>query len=237
VSARQPVTIIEGPIGVGKSTLAKELAAALTEQSGLPTLTCMEPDETNNPFLGLFYGDKRRWSFTMQAHLLGARFRMHLEAQWHAMNGTGPAVLDRSFYGDTCFARMLNKSGDMDDNEFNTYKDLYHGMTASVLFPNVCVRILVSPEVAQQRIQKRAEEKAGRKCEEVISLDYLKALDLEITHMAACLSHGGVQVIEMPWDIDRETEEQRRLAAKSLASRILEHRPVDPFLDLHRRTI
>ena len=131
------VVLVEGIIGAGKTVLTKELGAALGPQ----TLTLIEPDEKNNanPYLADFYADPKRWALVMQVHLLQARFRMHLQAQWHAMNGYGQAVLDRSFYGDTCFARMLNRSGDLSDREFDTYKSIYHAMTASVLLPNVSV--------------------------------------------------------------------------------------------------
>ena len=107
------VVIVEGLIGAGKSTLTQELGQAM----GPDTLVLMEPDEQNNanPYLADFYGDKDRWAFTMQAHLLGVRYRMQLMAQWHAMGGRGHALCDRSYYGDTCFARMMHKTGQISD--------------------------------------------------------------------------------------------------------------------------
>lgn len=232
--SRQPVVIIEGLIASGKSTLALELGAALGDDA----LTLLEPDETDNanPYLGLFYGNKERWSFTMQCHLLAKRYRMQLQAQWHAMSGAGPAVLDRSYYGDTCFARMLARSGDMSDDEFATYRTLYHAMTASVLLPNVCVRVLVDPETSLERIMRRYEARDGRKVEAGIPLEYLQALDREIEHMVGVLRAQGVTILDMPWDVDRDTAAQRAQAVKSLAARIRALEPVDMFLDLHRRT-
>jgi len=230
-----PVTIIEGLIGSGKSTLANELGDAL----GPTTLVLKEPDEKGaaNPYLADYYKDSKRWSLTMQLHLLGKRFSMHQDAQWHALNGRGPAVLDRSYYGDTSFARVQRSMGLMSEREFETYQVLYHEMTAFVLYPTFCVRILVDPEVCNQRIQNRMEKEQGRKCEQAIDLDYLRNLDREIGHVVSVLRSQGVIIIDMPWDTDRETKEQRERSVQSLASRIMSVDPPDMFLDLHRRTL
>lgn len=153
------------------------------------------------------------------------------------MANQGHAVLDRSYFGDTAFARLQLAMGDMSPREFETYRQSYHSMTASVLLPHVCVRLLVGPEQAQERIRRRMEEQTGRVCESVIDRGYLEALDKEINHMVAVLRQQGVTVYEMPWDIDRLTEEDRVLAVKGLASRIESLEPLDIFLDLHRRTM
>jgi hypothetical protein len=235
MSRQRKVVIVEGIIGAGKSSLTKELGAAL----GPGTLIQMEPDEANdaNPYLADFYEDQKRWALIMQVHLLQARYRMHLQAQWHALSGTGHAILDRSYFGDTCFARLQVRHGAMSEREFGTYQSIYHTMTAHVLLPNVCVRLLVSPEVARRRIESRMELRDGRKCESGIDLRYLVDLDREISHMVSVLRQQGVTVIDMPWDVDRDSKDQRQLAVESLASRITEQEPPDFFLDLHRRTL
>ena len=229
------VVLVEGIIGAGKSVLTEELGKAL----GTNSLTLMEPDEKDNanPYLADFYADSKRWALIMQVHLLQARFRMHLQAQWHAMNGYGHAVMDRSYYGDTCFARLLYKTGVMSEREYETYRSVYHAMTASVLLPNVCVRLLVAPHVAQERIKRRMEAQSGRKCEDVIDLKSLIDLDHEISHMADVLRKQGVAVIDMPWDVDRDSELDRKAAVEGLAARIVENEAVDLFLDTHRRTV
>ena len=153
------------------------------------------------------------------------------------MSGLGPAVLDRSYYGDTCFARMLAKGGEMTTDEFDTYQTLYQAMTATVLLPTVCVRVLVDPETSQRRIAKRIEARSGRAPEKVIDLGYLQALDHEIEHMVGVLRAQGVTVIDLPWDTERETEEQRGQTVRALAARVRAIRPVDLFLDLHRRAV
>tara|TARA_Y100000310_G_scaffold91693_5_gene89182 strand:+ start:6841 stop:7548 length:708 start_codon:yes stop_codon:yes gene_type:complete len=231
---RGKVIIVEGLIGSGKTTLSRELGAAL----GTNSLTLFEPDEkeNGNPYLADYYGDPARWSFVLQVHQLQARFRMHLQAQWHAMQGFGHAVLDRSYFGDTAFARLQVKDGLMTDREFETYSSIYHAMTASVLLPNVCVRVLASPEICNRRVAKRMTEEQGRACESAIELSYLQGLEREIDHMVGVLRAQGVTVLDVPWDVDRDSAETRAGAVEALAARISALTPPDFFLDMHRRT-
>lgn len=227
--------IVEGLISGGKTTLTRELGKAL----GDDTLVLIEPDEKGgiNPYLGDYYCASARWSFTMQCHLLALRYRMHLHAQWHTMQGHGHAILDRSYFGDTAFARLQLAMGLMEEREFKTYASLYHAMTANVLLPSVCLRVLVSPKVAYSRIAKRMERETGRKCEVTVTLDYLKSLDREIDHMVGVLRRQGVTVLDVPWDEERDSEETRRAAVEGLAARIAGLTPPDMFLDMHRRTV
>lgn len=229
------VVIVEGLIGSGKTTLSRELGVAL----GAETLTLFEPDEkgAGNPYLADYYSDPARWSFVLQVHQLQARYRMHLQAQWHALQGMGHAVLDRSYFGDTAFARLQLKGGMMSEREFATYSSIYQAMTAGVLLPSVCVRVLASPEICERRVAKRMEKETGRKCEQAIDLDYLRGLETEIDHMVGVLRGMGVVVIDMAWDETRPDPESRRDAVASLASRINSLTIPDLFLDMHRRTI
>jgi len=228
------VVIVEGLIGAGKSTFTQELGAAL----GQDTLILMEPDQQKNanPYLADFYGDKEQWSFTMQVHLLGMRYRMQLAAQWHAMCGRGHAVCDRSYYGDTCFARMMNRTGEITDREFETYRVIYQAMTASVLLPSACIRLRVDPEVAAERIRGRAAKREGRKSELVIDLGYLQALDEEIDTTVDVLRDQGVRIIEVPWSADRSDPSSRAKVIEDLAAQIQGVSPPNLFLH-HRRVV
>jgi len=232
---RGKVAIVEGIIGAGKSTFSKELGQALGEG----TLLLLEPDEKNNanPYLASFYEDQCRWAFTMQIHLLQARYKMHLNAQWHAMNGNGNAVLDRSYFGDTAFARLQIKNGVMSENEFQTYRSIYHSMTSTVLLPNFCVHLMVNPIIAIDRIKARMEEETGRKCETTIDIGYLYSLHEENAHMINALRKQGVEIIEVPWDQERNCKKSRASIVKKVADQILSAPSPSPFLDLHRRTI
>ena len=227
------VCIVEGLIGAGKSSFTQELQE-LVEGS----MALMEPDEQNgaNPYLSNFYEDMNRWAFTMQIHLLQARFRMHQHAQWMAMSGKGPVILDRSYFGDTAFARLQLFTETMTPEEYETYRGIYSAMTASVLLPNVCVHLKVSPEIAAERIDKRASEREGRVCEKVIGLDYLQRLDYEINRVVEVLGSQGVKVIEVPYDLDRPSPEDRTAVIKKVAAEIRNISSPDLF-ESHRRSI
>ena len=233
---RGKVVIVEGIIGAGKSSFSNELAYEL----GNGTLYLQEPDEKNNanPYLANFYDKPERWAYTMQTHLLQARYKMHLHAQWHAMTTGQDAVLDRSYFGDTAFARLQLAMGDMTHDEFNTYQSIYHAMTASVLLPNVCVHLQVEPAVAQQRISRRMQEQTGRSCEDAIDIQYLKDLKAEEERVIKALEAQGVRVLTLDWNEDRNDAVLRHDMIKGIAAYINDYQPPgDMFIDLHRRTI
>jgi deoxyadenosine/deoxycytidine kinase len=232
------VVIVEGLIGSGKTTLSRELGQALG------ALTLFEPDEKEakgtgqgNPYLADYYADPKRWSFAMQVNQLQARYRMHQHAQWHAMQGYGHAVLDRSYYGDTAFARLQLKMGLMTPREYETYTSLYKALTTTVNLPHVCVRVLATPEECNTRVAKRMESETGRKCEAAIDLTYLQGLDAEIGRMVEVLKEQKVVIFDMPWDSDRGTPKKRQQAVKALASRITALKIPDHLLDGHRKSI
>ncbi|OHD25079.1 MAG: hypothetical protein A2Y38_02720 [Spirochaetes bacterium GWB1_59_5] len=229
------VVIVCGLMGSGKSTVSRELSVAL----GPGTLWLAEPDEKGgrNPYLADYYTGASRWAFTMQIHLLGMRYRAHLDAQWHALHSGHHAVMDSSYFQDTAFARLQLAEGLMSEREFETYRTIYQAMTATVMLPTMCLRTLVSPETSLRRIQARMEKETGRKCEVAVSLDYLRGLDREIDHMVNVLKQQGVTILDVPWDEDRDSPETRQSAVEGIAARIRNFNPPDLFLDHHRRII
>ena len=92
--------IVEGNIGAGKSTFAQHLARALDGEY-LP-----EPADGTNPYLEDYYRDPARWAFEMQMFLLTRRYRAQKYAQGKVRHKGGFVVLDRSYYGDVCFANV-----------------------------------------------------------------------------------------------------------------------------------
>jgi len=235
VQKKGKVVIVTGPIGSGKSTLSEELARGL----GPDTLWLPEADEKGqrNPYLEDYYDSAERWALTMQVHLLGVRYRQHLQAQWFTMNTGHDAVLDSCYWQDTAFARLQLKLGLMEQREFETYAALYEAMTASVLLPSAVVRILVTPETCFRRITARMEKQTGRKCEAAIDLGYVRQLDCEIDGMSKILRDMGCPIFDVPWDAERDSEQARQQTIESLAGRIQSLTVPDPFLDAHRRRL
>jgi len=151
---------IAGMIGAGKSTLAKELGDHL----GIDTY--YEP-VADNEYLTDFYRDTARYSFAMQVYLLNRRFQQHQEIIWRGRS----AVQDRTIYEDSIFAKMLAKTGLMDERDYRTYVQLFRNMSNFMCKPSVIVFLDVSPESSAERIRSRS-----RDVESKIELGYLQAL-------------------------------------------------------------
>lgn len=151
---------IAGMIGAGKSTLATSLGRHM----GIDVY--YEPVE-DNEYLADFYRDTARYSFATQIYLLNRRFAQHQEIIWRGRS----AVQDRTIYEDSVFAKMLARTGLMDERDYRTYVDLFRNMSNLMCRPNVIVYLDVSPERSHERILARS-----RGVESGISLQYLTDL-------------------------------------------------------------
>jgi deoxyadenosine/deoxycytidine kinase len=86
--------ILEGLIGVGKSTLCTNLARMIQYSK-----CYLEPTEKDNPYLALFYKDMKRYGLEMQYYLLAKRFLLYQEAVKEEWQGAC-TIHDRSVWGD-----------------------------------------------------------------------------------------------------------------------------------------
>lgn len=210
--------IIEGNIGAGKSTFAQILADSI-RALGAEAQCLAEPDETNNPFLSLYYADPKRWAFTMQAHLLSRRYEMTQYAQHGALSGKGWFVMDRSYFGDLYFANVQMKDGYFTPAEYDSYVSLHKAMQANIHFPTVAIFLQCAPATCLSRISKRMSEKAGRACESSIEPGYLQSLQDEIDRMKSFMQ-TQTTTIEIPWDTDLNADDIKKVSddlAKRLA--------------------
>lgn len=190
--------IIEGNIGVGKSTFAGAMAAAIRAM-GARAECIYEPDEKNNPYLAKYYDDPRRYAFTMQMHLLHSRFAQTWRAQANALGGRGWYILDRSYYGDVCFARVQEKMGYFTDDERNTYIQAHRNMRAFLELPSAAIFLAAPPSVCKARIDRRGREcETGRK---PISTDYIEALENELELLEDILD-ARCHTMHLDWSAD-----------------------------------
>lgn len=211
--------IIEGNIGAGKSIFSEALANAL-RVLGLEANTLPEPDETNNPFLSLYYEDPKRWGYTMQTHLLGKRYEATQYAQHGAQSGRGWFIMDRSYFGDIYFANVCKNRGYMTEAEYGSYINLHHAMQTAIHYPTACVFLHADPATCIGRIARRMSQKAGRVCEAGIEVDYLKELDAGIHELEEFLTHQTT-VISLDYNADRDGE-QIAACARMVAARLVE---------------
>jgi len=159
---RETVIIVEGQIGVGKTTMGEAMEAGF----GVPLYRELQRDETLS-LLDRFYADQTRWAFTLQIHFLNDRFRMIKQ-----IVADGRGTLDRSIYGDAIFAEVLHDDEQMSDEEYLTYTTLLDNMLEHVPSPDLLIYLDCSVDTAMDRIRKR-----DRGLESGIPRDYLEHLN------------------------------------------------------------
>ncbi|SAL28365.1 deoxynucleoside kinase [Caballeronia turbans] len=149
---------IEGPIGVGKTTLATLLA----ERWSMRTLFERPQD---NPFLERFYRDTTRHALATQLSFALQRASQTQEAADIVTSGAA-LMTDFLTQKSDLFARLT-----LPDDEFQLYKEVASRIRSSGPAPDLVVYLQASPEVLFSRIQKRALP-----MELQISDSYLRAL-------------------------------------------------------------
>lgn len=132
---------IDGPIGVGKTTLARLLQPRF--QTGL----LLEAFE-ENPFLSRFYNDRARYAFQTQLFFLLSRYRQHQEIPSRTVHR--PLIADYTFGKDALFA-CLNLEGD----ELAMYRRLYTLLAEQVVPPDLVIYLQAETDVLMARIAAR----------------------------------------------------------------------------------
>jgi deoxyguanosine kinase len=146
---------VEGPIRVGKSTLADILAGRLNAQR------VMEPE--SNPFLHSFYEGERGAAFQAQFAFLVQRFEQ-LQALDLGARSQKVVVADFIFEKDKLFA-CLN----LTDQELETYNRYYNYFRQQLPTPDLVIYLQATPEVLKKRLKKK--NVTG---ERAVSDDYLE---------------------------------------------------------------
>jgi len=155
VTKRNPGALfigISGIIGAGKSTLSDKLAKKLNIPIAAEAVE-------ENPYLGDFYKDMKKYAFVMQVHLLNERFHQHQSIIWNSPKGH---IQDRTIYEDPIFAALLYKTKIMGERDYTTYLNLFQNMLSFLRKPDVILYLDVSAQTAMDRIEQR-DERARRR--------------------------------------------------------------------------
>jgi len=147
--------VVEGPIGVGKTSLAKILANEFQAR------TVFERVE-ENPFLGKFYKARETFAFQNQTFFLLSRYQQQMElTQQDLFNQS--TVADYLFAKDAIFATLT-----LSNEELKLYQQIYGLLNARVVKPDLVIYLQARPEVLYKRLKKR-----DKKYERSVTFEYL----------------------------------------------------------------
>lgn len=149
---------VEGPIGVGKTSLAKRLARSFNYE------ILLEQSE-ENPFLERFYHDPRQMALATQLFFLFQRAQQIQDLRQDDMFEP-VRVADFLMEKDRLFARQ-----NLDKDEFSLYEKVYEHLTIDAPQPDLVIYLQAPVEILVERIQKR-----GIEAEQLIEQQYLDKL-------------------------------------------------------------
>ena len=150
--------VVEGPIGVGKTSLARRLA----DHIGADILLEKPQD---NPFLERFYQDPQRHAMSTQLFFLFQRINeLRDQAQMDLFNTR--TVSDYLFEKDALFARL-----NLSDDEYKLYQNIYQSLAPQPPIPDLVIYLQASTDTLIERVRRR-----GRNYERSVTDEYLARL-------------------------------------------------------------
>jgi deoxyadenosine/deoxycytidine kinase len=170
--------VIEGPIGVGKTSLTRLLAKEFNAR-----LILEKPEE--NPFLSQFYRDRKKYAFQTQIFFLLNRFQQQREiAQYDLFNQI--TLSDYLFAKDRIFSSM-----NLDDHELALYDQIYSLLNGQIPTPDLVIFLQAKPEVLHHRIKSR-----NIAYEKDVDLEYLKTLTEAYNYYFFHYDQGPLLVVD-----------------------------------------
>ena len=149
---------IEGPIGVGKTSLAQALGLRLGARIVLE-------DTDSNPFIARFYQDPEKYAFAVQLYFLLTRYNQQRQLAQQDLFAQA-TVTDYLLAKDRIFARL-----NLDPDELVLYEGVYRLLDGQLAKPDLVVYLRARVEVLAERLRKR-----NRTFERHISLEYLESV-------------------------------------------------------------
>jgi deoxyadenosine/deoxycytidine kinase len=150
--------VVEGPIGVGKTTLARKLANNLNSELLLEKFL-------ENPFLEKFYKDIDKYALSTQLHFLLQR-KADLSKLDSVSSNNKNYVSDYFINKDKLFAKTV-----LSRNEFELYTKIYDALNITIPKPDLIIYLQADPDTLLERIKLR-----GNGFEKNITKDYLQKI-------------------------------------------------------------
>jgi deoxyguanosine kinase len=136
--------VVEGPIGVGKTSLARRIAEHVSATSLLE-----RPEE--NPFLARFYQDQPRYALATQLFFLFQRGNEVRDLAQMDMFSES-TVSDYLFEKDPLFARL-----NLSDEEYALYQQIFRSLQLHAPVPDLVIYLQATPETLVERVRRRAQ--------------------------------------------------------------------------------
>jgi deoxyadenosine/deoxycytidine kinase len=155
---------VEGPIGVGKTTVVDRLAQHFEAKKAVE-------DWSTNPFLGPFYDSRPGAAFQAELFFLLSRYRQQQELMQRQLF-TQTTLVDYVFERSRIFAYL-----NLDDSELLIFDKLYSLLSESVPRPDLIVYLQAPTDVLMRRVKAR-----GRPEESQISEEYLAEVNRAYNH-------------------------------------------------------
>lgn len=147
---RSPLTndplyvVVEGPIGVGKTTLVHRLKERMDAHLVLEVVE-------ENPFLSQFYANPKRYAFQTQLFFLMSRFRQQKELYAEGCEVQGDFLADYHLLKDRIFAELT-----LEDEELALYGSVYESLAMCIRKPDVLIYLTADEKSLIERIERRA---------------------------------------------------------------------------------
>jgi deoxyguanosine kinase len=158
MSSTQFITV-EGPIGIGKTSLARAINARYGFQ-------LLQEIVEENPFLSRFYDNIEEWSFQTEMFFLCNRYKQLADIHNHFLIKGLSVVSDYNIFKNTIFAHRTLHMGELDK-----YLKIYDILTADMPKSTLIIHLSASVETIMSRIAKR-----NRSFEENMDPNYIRAL-------------------------------------------------------------
>jgi deoxyguanosine kinase len=170
--------VVEGPIGVGKTSFVNLLAPKLGASKVLEEVD-------SNPFLARFYRDRRSLSFQTQLYFLLTRYQQQLELSQQDLFRQS-VVADYLFAKDKIFAQI-----NLSDDELALYNRIYPLLVGKIPRPDLVIYLQASTETLKDRVKKRHGA-----FDRYIDDEYLERLNQAYNHFFFYYSETPLLVIQ-----------------------------------------